>query len=104
MIAEEHPSTLCVLAQAINRHFSSRSCSAHAIKSLTFCNARQLEAGLNSEQTLLTPQELAQRLQVTPSWVYRNAHKLGVYHLGKYLRFSWARVLEALESVNLPRT
>lgn len=53
---------------------------------------------MNPEQTLLTPQELAQRLQVTPGWVYRHARRLGAYHIGKYLRFSWVRVLEALDS------
>ncbi len=47
---------------------------------------------------LLTVGELAARLKVQPSWVYGHADDLGVYRLGKYLRFSWERVLSHLES------
>lgn len=46
---------------------------------------------------LLTVDELAARLRVKPSWVYTHADDLGGYRLGKYLRFSWARVIERLE-------
>jgi hypothetical protein len=52
---------------------------------------------VKTEEVLLTPQELAARLQVTPGWVYRHAGRLRAFHLGKYLRFSWPRVLEAME-------
>jgi len=48
---------------------------------------------------LLTVEELAARLQVKRSWVYTHADDLGGYRLGKYLRFSWARVIERLEHV-----
>ncbi len=48
---------------------------------------------------LLTVDELAGRLQVKPSWVYGHADELGGYRLGKYLRFSWARVIKRLEHV-----
>ncbi len=45
---------------------------------------------------LLTVDELAARLSVSRNWVYGHASALGVYRLGKYLRFSWPRVLERL--------
>jgi hypothetical protein len=45
----------------------------------------------------LTVSEVAARLRVRSSWVYEHADDLGVYRLGKYLRFSWSRVLERLE-------
>jgi hypothetical protein len=46
---------------------------------------------------LMTVGELAARLRVTASWVYSHADCLGVYRLGKYLRFDWDRVLDRLE-------
>lgn len=52
-----------------------------------------------SDGALLTVDELAGRLRVKPSWVYTHADDLGGYRLGKYLRFSWARVIEHLERV-----
>ncbi len=45
---------------------------------------------------LLTVGEVAVRLCVSRNWVYNHASELGVYRLGKYLRFSWPRVLERL--------
>jgi excisionase family DNA binding protein len=51
-----------------------------------------------SAAALLTPEELAVRLRVKRSWVYCHADELGAYRLGKYLRFSWSRVLERLEA------
>jgi hypothetical protein len=44
----------------------------------------------------LTVEEVAMRLGVSRNWVYTHASELGVFRLGKYLRFSWARVLERL--------
>ena len=46
---------------------------------------------------ILTVEELATRLRVKRSWVYTHADDLGAYHLGKYLRFSWTRVIRRLE-------
>ena len=46
---------------------------------------------------ILTVSETAERLRVAPSWIYGHAELLGAYRLGKYLRFSWKRVLERLE-------
>ena len=45
---------------------------------------------------LLTVDEVAARLSVSRNWVYNHASDIGVYRLGKYLRFSWPRVLERL--------
>lgn len=54
---------------------------------------------------ILTPEQLAQRLQVSKSWVFeqtrhrakvRNARPLPCIRLGKYLRFSWSQVSEWL--------
>jgi hypothetical protein len=58
-------------------------------------------------EDLLTPEQLAERLQVSPSWVFeqtrhrakvRNKNKppLPTIRLGKYLRFSWIAVSEWL--------
>jgi hypothetical protein len=50
---------------------------------------------------ILTPEQLAARLQVSKSWVFeqtrnrakiRNARPLPCIRLGKYIRFSWAQV------------
>src|SRR6266571_1382087 len=46
---------------------------------------------------LLTVSQVARRLDVTCNWVYTHADRLGVYRLGKYLRFSWPRLLERLQ-------
>ena len=46
---------------------------------------------------LLTVSQVALRLRVTCNWVYTHADRLGVYRLGKYLRFSWPKVLERLQ-------
>jgi hypothetical protein len=45
---------------------------------------------------LLTVDEIAARLSVSRNWVYNHADAIGGYRLGKYLRFSWSRVLERL--------
>lgn len=45
---------------------------------------------------ILTVSEIAVRLRVPASWVYSHADLLGAFHLGKYLRFHWERVLERL--------
>lgn len=49
------------------------------------------------DKQLLTVPEVATRLHVNRAWVYAHADRLGAYRLGKYLRFSWKRVLEELE-------
>lgn len=51
---------------------------------------------MNEDEVLLTPREVAERLQVKPSWVYRHARELGGYRVGKYVRFLWTRVLKAI--------
>ncbi len=49
-----------------------------------------------AENQLLTVDEIAVRLSVSRNWVYNHADAIGGYRLGKYLRFSWPRVLERL--------
>ena len=49
------------------------------------------------EIELKTVNELAELLRLKPSWVYDHADDLGAFRLGKYLRFSWPRVMERLE-------
>ena len=55
---------------------------------------------------ILTPSQVAERLQVKPSWVYeqtreravvRNPDPLPHIKLGRYLRFDWKDVLAWLE-------
>src|SRR5579884_2123465 len=50
------------------------------------------------EPEILTVEEVAARLRVPKSWVYSHADQLGAYRVGKYLRFSWKRVVASLES------
>ena len=50
-----------------------------------------------TEVDFLTVAELATRLRVRTSWVYKHAGDLGAYRLGKYIRFSWERVLDRLD-------
>jgi predicted DNA-binding transcriptional regulator AlpA len=56
---------------------------------------------------ILTPEQLAARLQVSKSWVFeqtrnrakvRNARPLPCIRLGKYLRFSWTQVSDWLQN------
>ncbi|MBI4165981.1 MAG: hypothetical protein HY508_09650 [Acidobacteria bacterium] len=48
-------------------------------------------------EEILTVQEVAERLKLKASWVYTHADDLGALRLGKYVRFSWPRVIERLE-------
>jgi hypothetical protein len=64
-----------------------------------------MESTLNP-QDILTPEQLADRLQVGVSWVYeksrgrgRNGSKpLPVLRCGRYLRFSWPDVCDWLRT------
>jgi hypothetical protein len=58
---------------------------------------------------ILTPEQLAARLQVSKSWVFeqtrerskvRNKHPLPCIRLGKYLRFSWPQVCQWMAENN----
>ncbi len=57
----------------------------------------RVEIAVRDGVQFLTVQEVSLRLGVSRNWVYNHAETLGAYHLGKYLRFSWSRVLECLE-------
>ncbi len=66
-------------------------------------------------EEILTPAQVAERLQVKPSWVYeqtreraevRNSDTLPHMKMGRYLRFDWKDVIDWLErrkSVVKPR-
>jgi len=54
---------------------------------------------VSGREELLTVEDLAALLRVPRSWVYSHSQGLGAYKLGKYLRFSWSRVLERLEEL-----
>jgi predicted DNA-binding transcriptional regulator AlpA len=56
-------------------------------------------------EEILTPEQLAERLQVKPSWVYeqtrdrastRDSDSLPYIKMGRYLRFDWVDVVEWL--------
>jgi len=52
---------------------------------------------------LLTPDELAARLKVRPTWVYEKLRQRGPiplphFKMGRYLRFSWAAVSTWLQA------
>jgi predicted DNA-binding transcriptional regulator AlpA len=57
-------------------------------------------------EDILTPQQLAERLQVGVSWVYEKSRRRGehtekplpVLHCGRYLRFYWPDVCEWMRS------
>jgi hypothetical protein len=58
---------------------------------------------------ILTPEQLAERLQVSKSWVFeqtrnrakvRNNNPLPCIRLGKYLRFSWPQVCQWMAENN----
>lgn len=51
-----------------------------------------------SELTILTPKQLAERLQVPVSWVYKQKGSMPVLKCGKYLRFDWQAVVEWLRN------
>jgi predicted DNA-binding transcriptional regulator AlpA len=69
-------------------------------------DAQQAEQSPAQPMEILTPEQLAERLQVKRSWVYeqtryradvRNADPLPYMKLGLYLRFDWRDVLTWLE-------
>jgi hypothetical protein len=58
-----------------------------------------VDAKVSRSEVLLTVEEIAARLRVKVSWVYRHADDLNAFRLGKYLRFSWPIVLDRLEAL-----
>jgi predicted DNA-binding transcriptional regulator AlpA len=72
----------------------------HAVQAAPIPNAA------HAKPEILTPQQVAERLQVPVSWVYeqsRNRSSIRVpdplphMKLGRYLRFDWNRVLAWME-------
>jgi hypothetical protein len=62
-------------------------------------------------EDILTPEEVAKRLKVPPTWVYektrsrgqRNKNPLPCLRIGKYIRFAWPQVAAWLESTTSVR-
>jgi len=59
--------------------------------------ATATEPTLFTPTDILTPAELAARLKVRPGWVYEQLratrkNPLPAFHVGRFLRFSWAAV------------
>lgn len=78
-----------------------------AMKHRTFTIAsKPIEPGQLDARHILTPAQLAERLQVPVTWVYeqtrnrmstRNADPVPAIRMGKYLRFYWPEVEKWLE-------
>ena len=56
---------------------------------------------------ILTPVQLAERLQVPLTWIYEKSRRrqqqpLPTFRIGKYIRFSWVAVSEWLQSTSGP--
>ena len=72
--------------------------------------ATQPPSGRIEACDILTPEQLAERLQVAVSWVYEksrargnhNGKPLPVLRCGRYLRFSWSDICEWLRSDHTP--
>jgi len=65
--------------------------AAPKLAAVPICQAPRLEPG-----DILTPEQLAERLQVRLRWVYEAVHgrnPLPCLHCGRYLRFSWPEVV-----------
>ena len=58
-----------------------------------------LKAELNGHDQLLTPEELADRLNIPLSWVYEQSRlgKIPTHKLGHYIRFDLHEVLASQE-------
>jgi len=54
---------------------------------------------MNRETEFWTVDQLAERLQLKPSWIYQNIAKLPHYKLGNLVRFNSNEVLEYLGTV-----
>jgi hypothetical protein len=66
-----------------------------------------MKGGPLKPEDILTPEQLAERLQVKTSWIFeqtrnrakvRNTRPLPCIRLGKYIRFSWIAVSEWLQN------
>lgn len=68
--------------------------SAYKLESVPPVNRAAIEPA-----DILTPEQLAKRLQVPVSWVYKHANRLPVLRCGKYLRFAWPDVCAWMREV-----
>ena len=71
-------------------------------------SARPHEAASMKPEDILTPTQLAERLQVKPSWVYEKCRRRAKYsgeampclRIGRYLRFYWPDICEWMRNGN----
>ena len=89
-IIEQDKSSTSTVVTIVDDSPSESHEPAHAAKS------RAATGEKKTDDQLLTVDEVATRLSVSRNWVYNHADAIGGYRLGKYLRFSWPRVLERL--------
>jgi len=66
------------------------------------------EAGTMKPEDILTPDQLAERLQVKRSWIYEKCRRRRAYseapipclRIGRYLRFYWPDICEWMRNGN----
>lgn len=82
---------------------------AAVANALTLATAQPKQVDWLDPADILTPEQLAKRLQVSKSWVFeqtrnrakvRNKHPLPCIRLGKYIRFSWSEVCQWMRENN----
>jgi hypothetical protein len=89
IIGKDRPSTSTAVT-IVDDAQSESHLPAHAATNLVATGEKR------TDDQLLSVDEVATRLSVSRNWVYNHADAIGGYRLGKYLRFSWPRVLERL--------
>jgi predicted DNA-binding transcriptional regulator AlpA len=86
-----------------NSSVSTSECGAFKLHCTQFAHKGAFHTPMDE---ILTPSQVAERLQVKPSWVYeqtrvraevRNADPLPHMKMGRYLRFDWEDVVDWLE-------
>ena len=65
--------------------------------------SEQPNVAILNPNDILTPEELAKRLKVRPTWIYekmrsRSGPRLPHFRCGRYLRFNWPDVCAWLQS------
>jgi predicted DNA-binding transcriptional regulator AlpA len=95
---------LAYKGQILHRHRGAAVANA-----LTLATAQPKQVDWLDPADILTPEQLAKRLQVSKSWVFeqtrnrakvRNKHPLPCIRLGKYIRFSWSEVCQWMRENN----
>jgi predicted DNA-binding transcriptional regulator AlpA len=73
--------------------------------------AKEMSHSTIEPEQILTPEQLAERLQVAVSWVYEKSRARGkhgsplpVLRCGRYLRFSWPDVCAWMRAGSVPKS